>query len=106
MDEITSLSQLPTIGKVVVAVVNGTRAPCRKFLGELNQAIGIVENPNNPSGGSYYHIQLSTEVNEVFHISQFPCAIIMVNGVEKKRFSGHWTYHFEMAGLIQEGFSL
>jgi len=105
MTEINNISQLPTTGKVVLAVIIGNRAPCRKFLGELDQAIGIVENPNNPAGGSYFSMQLSKEVNEFFQISQFPCAIIMVDGIEKKRFSGHWTYHFEMANFIQEGFN-
>jgi len=103
MTEINNISQLPTTGKIVLVILNGLRAPCRKFLGEMNQAIEIVE--TNPTGASYFNIQLNTEIKEFFHITQIPVAIVMVDGVEKTRFSGHWTYHFEMADKIRGGFS-
>lgn len=105
MISINNLSEISFIGKVVLAVINGYRAPCRKFLGELNQAIDVLENRINPAGGNYFVIQYSNEVNEVFHIRQMPCTIVMVDNIEKVRFSGHWIYHFEMANMISEGFS-
>jgi len=104
MIQISNLNQLPKSGKVVLVILNGLRAPCRKFLGEMEQAIGIIE--SNKIGGFYFNIQLNQEVKEFFHLTQMPVAIVMVDGVEKARFSGHWIYHFEMARLIQEGFSL
>lgn len=105
MTELTDIRQIPTIGKIVLVIYNGMRSPCRKFLGEMGQAIEIVESSTNPANGSYFMMQLNQELKEKFFISTMPLAIIMVDGVEKKRFEGHWNYHFQMAEMINEGFS-
>jgi hypothetical protein len=103
--EIDSISKVPTTGKVVVVIINGFRAPCKKFVNTTNQSIGIIESANPPAGGLYFLLQLNNDLKDSLFISAMPIAIVYVNGVEKKRWSGHWYSEFQIANMIREGFS-
>jgi len=105
LTEIDSISKVPTTGKVVVVIINGFRAPCKKFVNTTNNAIGIIENANPPMSGLYFLLQLTSEIKEVLSIRAMPFAVVYVDGVEKKRWDGHWYSEFQIADMIREGFS-
>lgn len=103
MIEIANPNDIPKEGKVAVFVTFKT-TPCQKFLNYSRQAIGILEG-KNPLGGSYFNIQNTPEVKEALKINMMPTCIVYVDGVEKKRFTGHFWSQFEIANYISEGFS-
>ena len=103
--EIDSISKVTTTGKVVVVIINGFRAPCKKFVNTTNSAIGIIESANPPVGGSYFLLQLTGEIKKALSIRAMPVAIVYVDGFEKKRWDGHWYSEFQIANMIREGFS-
>lgn len=100
MENINSLSAMPTEGKVVLVVAWDT-APCKKFINTLNQAIGHILSKNEKTADiSYFKIPNTNEVKQSIKVSQMPSCIIYQDGVEKKRFGGHWCSMFDIAGYI------
>ena len=104
MVDITNPNEIPKEGKVAVFVTFDT-APCKKFINTSNQSIGMLEKEPNPAGGTYFRITNNADVKEALGITRMPVGIVYVNGEEKKRFTGHFWSHFEIAGFIAEGFN-
>jgi hypothetical protein len=100
---ISEIFQIPTNGKVVVFIMVDSRAPCKKFLSYAQTGINIVE--KNPTGASYYLLPFTNEIKETLRLSGMPTTIVYVDGIEKKRFQGHFWSEFEIANMISEGFN-
>lgn len=103
--EIDNLDKLPSEGKIVVFILIDKKAPCKKFLNYAKQATGILEDGNNPQYALYFLLPWNDVTKNEFRLSSMPTTIIYVDGEEKKRFSGHFWSHFEIASMIVEGFN-
>jgi len=102
---ITEPSEIPQEGNVAVFILVDSRAPCKKFLNYAAQAVSILEPECNPTNGTYLVLNWNDVVKEEFTLGGMPTCIVFVDGVEKKRFVGHFYSQFEIAGLIAEGFN-
>lgn len=94
---------IPQEGIAVVTILIDVRAPCKKYLNNFRNAIGLLENEKNPLGAQYFWLMWSEEVKNYYNLHGMPTTYVFVDGEIKKTWVGHFWSHFEIAEYVKQG---